>query len=250
MPSIGLQLYTLRDLLPGDYAGVIRKVAEMGYAGVETAGFPGTTPEAAAKLFKELGLEVPSAHSDLPLGDKKQAVLDTFGVLGCKRLVCPFFPPDQFTTRAGIAGICDKLNEAQAVAKANGLTLYYHNHWWEYREVVEGRPVNQWMLELLDPGVHLEIDTYWVKTGGVDPASVLRDLGNRASLLHIKDGPADETKAMLAVGSGVMDWAAVQSAAQADWWIVELDRCDTDMVTAVSQSYQFLASKGYARGTK
>jgi hypothetical protein len=48
---IALQLYSLRELLNIDYAAGIRKVAEIGYAGVETAGFPGTTPQAAAQLF-------------------------------------------------------------------------------------------------------------------------------------------------------------------------------------------------------
>ena len=56
---------------------MVRQVAEMGYVGVEPAGFPGTTPEAAGKLFAELGLAVPSAHVALPVGESKNEVLDT-----------------------------------------------------------------------------------------------------------------------------------------------------------------------------
>ena len=72
MPApIALQLYSLRELLNAGYAAGIRKAAEIGFIGVETAGFPGTTPQAAAQLFQELGLTVCSAHSPLPLGDKQ-----------------------------------------------------------------------------------------------------------------------------------------------------------------------------------
>ena len=56
-PSIALQLYSVRESAKNDFDGTVRRVAEMGYAGVEPAGFPGTTPEAAGKLFKELGFE-------------------------------------------------------------------------------------------------------------------------------------------------------------------------------------------------
>ncbi len=70
----------------------------MAIKGVEPAGFPGTTPQAAADLFKSLGLEVPSAHSPLPLGDKRAEVLETMRILGCKYLVCPHIPPDEYKT--------------------------------------------------------------------------------------------------------------------------------------------------------
>lgn len=246
---IGLQLYSLRDLLPKDFAGVIHQVASMGYVGVETAGFAGTTVEAAARIFAAEGLQVSSAHSPLPLGDKKNEVLDTMGMLGCKRLVDPYIPPEEFQTVASIHRHCDEINEANAVARANGITSYYHNHWWEFEYVLEGRPAYQIMLERLDPSVMLEVDTYWVQVGGRDPAAILKELGARAPLLHIKDGPATKDGSMLASGDGVMDWPAVFGAAgAAEWLIVELDRCDTDMLTAVRKSVQFLTAKGYGRG--
>jgi hypothetical protein len=55
---------------------------------------------------------------------------------------------------------------------------------------------------------------------------------------------------MTAVGDGVMDWPSVIQAGQgrAEWLIVELDRCATDMLEAVSRSYTYLTQKGYAHG--
>lgn len=249
-PPVALQLYSLRDSLVNDFAGVVRKVAELGYAGVETAGFNGTTPQAAARLFQELGLQVCSVHSALPIGDKKNEVLDLMGLLNCKNLVCAYFPPEHFDSLDSIKRVCDQLNQADEVAQANGLTFFYHNHWWEYRNRIEGHPAYQIMLEYLRPTVKLEIDTYWVKTGGADPSVILRELGTRASLLHIKDGSTDEKEPMVAVGDGVMDWSIVLAQSSAEWLIVELDRCATDMMQAVSKSYDYLTAKGYGHGRK
>ncbi len=248
---IALQLYTLRDALGKDFEGVIRKVAEIGYAGVETANMYGKSPADAAKLFQELGLQVASAHAPLPLGGKKNEVLDTIATLGCKRLICAFFPPEEFTSTDKVKHVCDQLNEADAVAQENGLTFFYHNHWWEFEYLVEGKPAYQFMLDHLNPTVHFEVDTYWVQVGGLDPVAAVSELGARASLLHIKDGPATKDDPMTAVGTGVLDWAAVIGAGSAaDWLIVELDRCATDMLEAVSKSYDYLITKGFAHGSK
>jgi sugar phosphate isomerase/epimerase len=248
---IALQLYTLRDLLAQDYEGTVRKVADMGYVGVETANLFGDSPASAAKLFNELGLAVSSAHAVLPLGDKKQEVIDTMSVLNCKRLILPWQQPEQFQSLDGIKKVCDSLNEGAAVAKANGFQVGYHNHWFEY-EPLENRIPMDMMLEDLDPDVFLEVDVYWVQTARQDPVEVIRRLGSRAPLLHIKDGPCQIEEPMTALGEGVVDIPGVVAAgaASTEWLIVELDRCATDMLEAVRKSYQYLVGKGLARGNK
>ena len=248
---IALQLYTIRDQLAQDYEGIIRKVADMGYIGVETANMFGDSPASAAKLFGELGLTVTSAHSTLPLGDQKQEVIDTMGALNGKRLILAWQPPEKFKSLDGIKSVCDSLNEGAAVAKANGFTLGYHNHWFEY-ELLENRIPADVMLEYLDPDVFLEVDVYWVQTGGQNPVDVIGGLGSRAPLLHIKDGPCQIEAPMTALGEGVVDIPGVVAAGDrsTEWLVVELDRCATDMMEAVGKSYQYLIGKGLARGNK
>ena len=105
------------------------------------------------------------------------------------------------------------------------------------------------MLELVDPGVVFEVDTYWVQTGGQSAAELVKRLGDRAPLLHIKDGPATEKEPMVAVGQGVLDFPTIIPAATgAQWLIVELDRCATDMLDAVDESYRYLVGEGLAHG--
>lgn len=251
MPApIGLQLYTLREAAAQDYEGVVRKVADIGYKGVEPAGFPGTTPEAAAKLFAELGLEVTSAHLPLPVGDNQQEGLEAAQALGLKRWVSGL-GRDQFGSRDQIKASCEKFNEAGVFTREHGMTFGIHNHWWEFLEV-EGQIVQDIMMEYLDDDVFFQIDAYWVQTAGPDPAAVIRKLGARAPLIHLKDGPCTQKDDMQALGEGITDFQGLIEAGgdNVDWWIVELDRCATDMMEAVIKSYQYLIDNGYAAGNK
>lgn len=248
---IALQLCSVQEALAQDFAGVMKKVADIGYVGVEPIfDLPGTTTTEAARLFKELGLEVPSAHTPLPVGEDANRVLDFMAAMGSQRIVSGK-GPDSFETMQLIKQTCDVFHEAQAVAAENGMAFGIHNHWWEFLQV-EGRYVYQVMLEHLNPGVFFELDTYWIKTAGVDPAKVVKELGLRAPLLHIKDGPAVKDEPHVAVGEGVLDFPAIVQAAHgaAEWLIVELDRCATDMMEAVEKSYQYLVGGGLARGNK
>jgi sugar phosphate isomerase/epimerase len=252
MPApIGLILYTVRAELERDFAGTVQQIADMGYVGVETAGFPGSTPQAARRLFDDLGLSVLGAHSALPLGERQNEVLDTMAALGCQRLVCPSQPAELFQSRDGLRQVTETLNEANAVARAHGLSLGYHNHWFEFGDV-DGQPAYRHLLAGLAPEVFFEVDTYWVKVAGLDPAAVVADLGPRAPLLHIKDGPGARGVPMLPVGEGVMDVPALLAAAgdAPEWLVVELDEYAGDMLEAVRRSYTYLAGNGLGRGRK
>jgi sugar phosphate isomerase/epimerase len=247
---IAIQLYTVRDALTEDFAGVVKRIADIGYVGVEPAvDHLGATPEEAGRLFKDLGLAVPSAHTPLPLGERKNEVLDTMAALGCK-CIASGKGPDDFATMDKIKRTCDLFNEANGVAAEAGLTFGIHNHWWEFQQV-EGQYVYRVMPEWLDPDVFFEIDTYWVKTAGPDPAEVVRTLGKRVPLLHIKDGPAVRDAPQVAVGDGVMDFSSIVAAGagSTEWMIVELDSCATDMMEAVEKSYHYLVTNGLAYGT-
>lgn len=246
---IALQLYTVREHLARDFAGTLRRVAALGYAGVETAGQYGESPAYARRLFDDLGLQVAAAHLPLPLGPDQNQVIETAQALGCARLVCAWQPPERFRSAADLRAVCAELNAASEVAQTHGLKLGYHNHWFEHDHLIDGRPAHDWMSEWLAPEIFFEVDVYWVKTAGGDPAEVVRRLGARAPLLHIKDGPAVHDAPMTAVGAGTLDFGPILAAAgQAEWLIVELDRCATDMLTAVEASRRFLTAQGWGHG--
>jgi sugar phosphate isomerase/epimerase len=246
---VAIQLYSVREAAEKDYASTIRKIAEMGYVGVETAGFPGATPEAARKLFDELGLEVCAAHAPMPLGDNKNAVLDQLEATRCPRLVVPWQPPAAFTSLDGLKGLADTMLEAHAVLKPKGIKLGYHNHGAEMNRI-GGRPAISIFHDLLPAEIFFEIDTYWAQVGGVDAVALVKEFGARAPLLHIKDGPLTKDDPMLAAGDGKMDFPAIvkASSGNVEWMIIEIDRCATNMFEAVQKSCKYLVSSGLARG--
>jgi sugar phosphate isomerase/epimerase len=240
-PTIALQLYSVREAMAKDFAGTVRKVAEIGYPAVETAGLPGATAKEAAKLFRQLGLAVSSIHMfPPPTGAKLDEAREMCADFGCRYIVSGY-GPDDFKTPDLVKRTCNTFNEANAAITASGLKFAVHNHWWEYLKIGD-RYIYQMMLEYLDPGVLFELDTYWVRTAGPDPVAIVKMLGSRAPLLHIKDGPADKDKPMTAVGDGILDFPAIlkASAGSAEWLIVEIDRVAGDMMEAVARSYNYL----------
>lgn len=246
---IAIQMYAIREDLAKDFDATMDRVASIGYAGMELIyGIPGATPEQAERRLRELDLKVPCAHVPSPFAGDEQPVIEFAQRFGVERLVTGR-GLGNFDNLDLIKATCDAYNRGAEAAKRHGYTLSIHNHWMEYELAADGRYVYQIMLELLDPSVKFEIDTYWVKTAGVDPAAIIRELGNRVNLLHVKDGPAAIEPPQVALGEGVMDIAAVVNAAEsAEWLVVEFDHCATDMLEAVDKSYQYLVGKGLGHG--
>jgi len=246
---IALQLYSVRNALAEDFDGTLDKVAAMGYAGVEVGAETANRLPASAQRLKDLGLTVCGVHTKVPLAEAAFDVLAAMTAFGCRHVVCAWLPIETFQTVDGIRQAAGMLNEASGVARAHGLSLSYHNHWWEFLPV-EGRLAHERLRDDLTPEVLFELDVYWAQTGGADPAAVVRQLGPRAPLLHLKDGPAKQKMPMTALGEGVVDIPGVvaASAGRAEWLIVELDECATDMLTAVERSYKYLVDRGLGHG--
>lgn len=239
---IAVQLYSLREELEADQRDTIRKVAEMGYAGVEPFGLTPASARQQKALFDEFGLRVPSVHAPLHATDKADAVLEIAAVLGCDRVVSGY-GPDDFATLDAIERSCEGFNRAQELAARHGLRYGIHNHWWEYEPVAGVLPYRR-MLSLLDPAIFFQLDVYWVQSAGLDPLEVIAELGGTADMFHLKDGSTRKEDPMTTLGTGAVDIEGIVAATRptAHWWIVELDRCATDMVTAVADSLSYLES--------
>lgn len=260
--KIGLQLYTVRNQIEKNIADTLHKVAEFGFEGVETAFWPeNISIKQAGKYLKDAGLTVLSAHIELPIGDEKNKMLEVGETFNCKKMIWHGWPEDKrYSSLEGTKQLVDIYNEANHFAKSNGLLFGLHNHWWEFRNKVDGRYVYQVLLESVEPDIFFEIDTYWVKVAGHDPVKIVAEFGKRAPLLHIKDGPAkwndslpqDNPDPMVAVGKGTQNFPAVVKAANGntEWMIVEMDKTATDIFAAIQDSYNYLVKNKLARGKK
>jgi sugar phosphate isomerase/epimerase len=169
--------------------------------------------------------------------------------VGGGTVIVPWAPPERYADAEAIAGLAKDLNQAAAKAADHGLRLGYHNHDFELSSIIGGRTGLEVLADALDPAVILEVDTYWAAVGGQDVPALLGRLGDRVRYLHVKDGPAvSREDDMVAVGSGRMPVADILAACpSAEWHVVELDRCATDMLTAVGDSLAWLAEHDLAQ---
>jgi sugar phosphate isomerase/epimerase len=250
-----LQLYSLREQLGDDRLPILRQVAAFGYGAVETWDV-GTDPERMRAGLDQAGLTACSAHGQVlavtdPQGHvaaaDAAAIFRGAATVGTDTVIVPWAPPARVADADAVAALARDLNEAAAQAADHGLRLGYHNHDFELSSVIGGVPALVVLADALDPAVILEVDTYWAAVGGQDVPALLGRLGDRVRYLHVKDGPVTKDDPMTAVGSGRMPVAEILAACpSAEWHIVELDRCATDMLTAVGDSLAWLAGHGLA----
>jgi len=257
--KIALQLYTVRREIEKDLPGTLRKLEEMGLKTVETAFWPASiTIQAAARHLKNAGLSVCSCHVDIPVGAKKEIMLQTADAFGCKNMIWHGWPEDKrYSTLDGTKELIDIYNESSRFAQSHDLRFGLHNHWWEYRNRVGDRFVYEWLLEGVDPAIFFEIDTYWVKVAGQEPAKIISKFGHRARFLHMKDGPArwndslakDNPDPMVALGKGAQNFPSIVHAADGniDWMIIEMDVVTGDVFKAISESITYLDQHKFAR---
>ena len=246
---ISVQLYSLREESAKNFDAVLSRLAAIGYRGVEPFNLYGKTPQAFKAQVEGLGLAVSSSHHPCANRAPLNEVVDTVGALGLCRAAGDF-DQDDYKDMDAILRTADTINGLAEALGSHGIALFLHNHWWEFA-MIDGRLGYHYIAELC-PNVQFEVDTYWAANfGAVDAAAEVARVKDRVPLLHIKDGPLQRGKAHVAVGDGKMDVAAVVNAADPDvleWVIVELDTCDTDMMTAVERSHRYLTSHGLALG--
>jgi sugar phosphate isomerase/epimerase len=241
-----VQLYSVREELATGRMAVLRRIAAFGYGAVEPYDVR-TDPEQLRTDLDEAGLAVCSVHAKVLDADTDDLLRGT-ATVGAGTVIVPWAEPGRFADADGIAGLARDLNDAAARAADHGLRLGYHNHNFELSAQVGGRTGLEVLADALDPAVILEVDTYWAAVGGQDVPALLRRLGDRVRYLHVKDGPVTKDDPMTAVGSGRMPVAEILAACpSAEWHVVELDRCATDMLTAIGDSLAWLAAHGLAR---
>lgn len=250
MKPIALQLYTLREEAKKDFASVLKRVAAIGYKGVEPAGLHGIKPKEFKRMVEGLGMVICSTHSPRPMADNLTETIDILGELGVIFAVGGY-GKEEFKDLNTIKATAEMVEKMYQTLREAGITLALHNHWCEF-EKLDGRLKFDIFAELA-PNVQFEMDTYWAANFGAnDSAKLVKKYAERCPLLHIKDGTLVYEQLLLPVGSGKMDIPAVINAAgnATKWLIVEQDNSATDMFACVESSYRYLTGNGLAEGNR
>jgi sugar phosphate isomerase/epimerase len=259
---VGLQLYTVRDLMKTDFEGTIAKVAQTGYKEVEFAGYFDHSPQDVRAILQKNGLTAPSTHVGYDIVEKKWSeTLETAHTIGHKFVVCPWVEVAQRKEADGWKRAAALFNKAGEASQKAGIQFAYHNHAFEFEpsEALGGKMPYDFLLAETDPKlVKMEMDLCWITVGGQDPVKYFDQYPGRFPLVHVKDwtwkgpggsdyggatGGAKKPGHMTDVGQGEIDWKRIfakSDKAGIQHYIVENDE-PKSAFQDIKVSYDYLA---------
>ncbi len=277
---IGIQLYTLSDMLATNLEGAISAVARIGYKTVEIPSYMGKTPAQLREVFDRNGVTCTAAHIQMAAGtatapglrgDLAKLAADMH-TLGAGYVYCPSMPAPAdigltpnagegyaFIVRAAAAmgeerwkRFADELSEVGRKLNANGIKFGYHNHNYEFVKV-GARTGFDILVQESDPAsVSFELDVGWAAAGGEDIPALFAKYSGRYTGMHIKDVKAT-TQPNIAlkmdpsdVGAGKLDWKAILPAAHKagvrNFYLEQEPPFATSRVEAAENGYRYLST--------
>lgn len=234
--KLAVQLYTLRhDYSNGEeFLKVLEKVKEIGFDGVEFAGYAGLEPEVIKAKLDELGLEAVGCHMGLDDydEDKIEASIELGKKLGMKYMGIGGAP---HSTKEEVQRLVDVFSAANKRGEQEDIKFYYHNHTEEFENEIDGKLI----MDMIAEGAFLEVDTYWSFCGGADNYKYITENKDDIILLHVKDG---NDRHPCALGEGENDLPSVFKAAKdcgIEWLILENDEPKPNGVEDIARSMAY-----------
>ncbi|PST84338.1 sugar phosphate isomerase/epimerase [Pedobacter yulinensis] len=281
--EIGLQLFSIREALDKDVKGSLAKVAAIGYDHVETffdynkkspkAAFWGLQVPELKKLLTDSDLKSYSGHYQLhdflTRGNGDQSALsyqiDIAAGLGQQYFIVPV-PPLMLLDQLGADDfqfMASQLNKAGELCRKAGLTIGYHNHFWEFRNLAGGKKGLDILIAGTEPDlVTFEMDLFWAKKSGINPDDYFSRYPGRFAMWHVKDmdknntapitgGDQDkkpsldilQTISYTEVGTGAIDFREIFSHQEQSGLrhiYVEQDVIKQDVFASVKQSFSYV----------
>jgi len=217
--DFALQLWSINTELEKDFYGTLEKVAQMGYIGVEFAGYGGKDATELKEKLDEYGLTAVGSHIPLDrLKNNLQEEIEYNLAIGNEHLICPWAKLESY---ADVIELADSLNDIACRLKKYGLKIAYHNHEHEFKKIGK-----EYILDLLienTADVALEIDVFWVKYAGIDPVEYIKKCGKQALFIHLKQMCID--KKNVDFSDGIIDMVEIVKASKyAKYFIIEQER--------------------------
>lgn len=208
---LGVQLYTVRRELESDFQQTLERIASLGYAEVEFAGYFNKSVQAVASVLRQSGLHAPAGHFPLESLDKWDETLEFASEVGHRYVVIPWVPQERRADAQAYRELARAFNGAGERARRSGIRLAYHNQEYDFIPADGAVPFDLLLAETDPALVEFELDVYWMVKFGQDPLHYLRSWPGRFPMLHLKDSSGAPEHRMTEVGSGAIDWPAILS---------------------------------------
>jgi sugar phosphate isomerase/epimerase len=262
--KVGVQLYTVRNLMKTDFAGTIAKVASIGYKEVEFTDYFDHSPKDIRAILDHHGLTAPSCHVSYDIVQNHWLeTIDAAHTIGHAFIVCPWIDENERKTADGWKRVVETFNKAGEAGRRADIQFAYHNHWWEFGPdpSLGGKlPYDYLLTNTNSKLVRMEMDLGWISVAGQDPVAYFTKYPGRFALVHVKDfnslphlasdqlasfNPQKlEAEDMTAPGSGIIDWKRVfahANQAGIQHYFLEHD-VPKDPWAVLTSGYQYLSS--------
>lgn len=200
-PKIGLQLYSLREKCSENFENVLKNLSDAGYDGVEFYTFYDIEAAKMKELLKSYGLKPMGTHTNMDiLTNGLDDLIKYMTAIESRYVGLGYYNSED---RDGWLRFCEIFEKTGEKLRQNDITLMYHNHANEFEPKFDGDFAEDIILKNTSPkNVSLELDCYWVKYAGLDPAVYLKNNISRIKTIHLKDMSTDDKK-MTEVGTGI-----------------------------------------------
>ncbi len=235
----GLQMFSMRDLAKENLLAALEKAAEIGYKGIEFAGFFGFSAEEVKAKLDELGLSAWGTHTGTAAltDDVIAETIAYHKTIGCEKLI---IPGHDLSTAAKIDEFVDLVNKAQPILAEAGIKLGYHNHSHEFVPNEDGQIIYDELLSRTT--MQLELDTYWAYNAKKNPTEMMEALAPRLYSIHIKDGNSEGHGYPLGMGTAPVDKVYAKAVEMGVPMVVESETLTPDGATEADICFKHLKS--------
>lgn len=239
---VAVQVYSVRNAAAKDLAGILKGIAQIGYEGVEFAGYYGKDPKEIRKMLDGNGLKCCSTHTGIDelRGDKFDKTVEIHKALGSNFIIVPWIDPKVLKTVDGIKKITDEFAAFTEKAKKSEMFVGYHAHAGD-AQVVEGKTAFERFFEGTPSEVIMEIDLGNYMSGGGDPYAMIEKFKGRSRAIHLKEAGTD------LIGNGKVDWKRAfelcETVGGTEWYVVEAESVP-DKLDMIDQCWKALQKMG------
>ncbi|TAE33030.1 MAG: twin-arginine translocation signal domain-containing protein [Cytophagales bacterium] len=247
----GLQLYSVRDVLPKDPKGVMTQLAQMGYRQFESYGGDqgflwGMTPKEIKSFLNGINVKMVSTHFDYGgqqnKPDELKKSIDMAAEAGLSYLLCPYMGPQK--TMDEWKRMADGFNRVGEIVNKNGLKFGYHNHDYSFKPL-DGQIPQEYLLANTDPkNVMFELDLCWIEAAGQNAAEHLKKYGKRYELCHIKDyNKVDGKVIQNDIGKGVVNYKHIVHTAMQNgmkYFLVEQEQYPSSPMESMKMNAEYM----------
>lgn len=245
--SIGIQLYTIRDLVKQDFIGTLKMLSKIGYNSVEAAGygnrkFYGLQPKEYALICLENGIQPTSTHSAINPVNAGEVIEDTVRA-GMQYLVLPSVSKEQRQSVDDYKKLADDFNVIGEKCKNAGIKFGYHNHAFEFEKIDDLIPYDILLQQTMPDLCFMQTDLYWMVYAGFDPKAYFRRFPDRFELWHVKDMATNANKSSTEIGKGTIDFVELfklKGKSGMKYFFVEQEEFTIDPIESISISFRFL----------